>query len=285
MRQDCLLYSLQRAKENKMILITGFSGKLSSLIHAKATSVGLSPLASSSTVQKETDILRRLDFDDPTTLNLQGVSTLLIVSAGYGEDDIVIQRHGNIISAAEKQGVKHIIYTSLSATGDHLAFALPHRWTEQRLMQSTVDWTILRNGLYAELIADLSTPVNGKITTPFGTTRLSVVARADLASAAVTVISNPAAHQNRIYELSGNDSWTMPQFAAAMNVEYQPVSLTEQRKRLAALSLLPFQPAMLMSIYSAATHGFLESHQSDLTILLKSAPTSSLAEAIKHLSQ
>jgi NAD(P)H dehydrogenase (quinone) len=268
-----------------MILITGISGKLSSLIHAKATALGLSPLASSSTVQKEIDGLRHYDFDDPTTLNLHGVSTLMIVSAGYGEDDTVIRRHDNIISAAEKQRVRHIVYTSLSATGDHLAFALPHRWTERRLMQSTIDWTILRNGLYAELIADLAVPADGIITAPFGTNRISAVSRSDLAEAAVTVISDPAEHKNRIYELSGSDAWTVAQFAAAMNVDYQPISLAEQRERLAALPLLPFQPPMLMSIYSAASHGFLESQHSDLTMLLKYAPTPSLAEALKHLGQ
>ena len=268
-----------------MILITGMSGRLASLIHAGATAKGLSPLAGSSTVSAATDSMRRLDFDDPSSLDLHGVSSLMIVSAGYGEDDVVIGRHDRIISAAEQQGVGHIVYTSLAGEGDHLAFALAHRWTERRLQRSSVNWTILRNGLYAELIADLAAPADGIISAPFGAGRISTVVRADLADAAVTVLADPAAHQNVVYELSGTKAWGIADLADALGVVYRPVGLGEQRQRLATPPLLPFQPAMLMSIYSAAAHGFLESSRSDLPALLGAAPRPSLAEALKHLGQ
>ncbi|SMC43510.1 NAD(P)H-binding protein [Rhizobium sp. RU36D] len=268
-----------------MILITGISGRLGSLIHAGAIARGLAPMAGSSKPQGIGERTRRIDFDDPDSLDLGGVSTLMIVSAGYGEDDVVIGRHERIISAAEQKGVQHIVYTSLAGEGDHLAFALAHRWTERRLQRSSADRTILRNGLYAELIADLSAPVDGIITAPFGTGRISAVARADLAEAAVTVLANPAAHRNRIYELSGTDAWSIGELADAVGVVYRPIGLGAQREHLATLPLLPFQPAMLMSIYSAAAHGFLESHRSDLQALLERPPRPSLAEALKHLGQ
>lgn len=268
-----------------MILITGISGRLGSLIHAGATARGLAPMAGSSKPHGTSERMRRIDFDDPTSLDLAGVSTLMIVSAGYGEDDVVIGRHERVISAAEQQGVQHIVYTSLAGEGDHLAFALAHRWTERRLQRSNAHWTILRNGLYSELIADLAAPIDGVITAPFGTGSISAVARADLAEAAVTVLANPAAHRNRIYELSGTDAWGIGVLADALGLVYRPIGLGAQREHLATLPLLPFQPAMLMSIYSAAAHGFLESHHSDLPALLDRCPRPSLAEALKHLNQ
>ncbi len=253
-----------------MILVTGASGQLSSLIRSIATQAGLEIRAAGRTSSW------RMDFDDPSTLDLRGVGTLLLISAGYGEDDVVIRRHGNIISAAERDGVGHIVYTSLTGTGDHLAFALAHRWTERRLRASAIGWTILRNGLYAELIADLAAPRDGLITAPFGTARLSPVARADLAEAAVTVLRDPAAHRGRIYELSGVTAWSLPDLARAWGVAYAPATLAEQRASLTVPPLLPFQPAMLLSIYSAAATGFLEADRTDLPDLLSASPRDSL---------
>ncbi|GAA2714623.1 MULTISPECIES: NAD(P)H-binding protein [Streptomyces] len=101
---------------------------------------------------------RRVDFDDPSSLDFTGIDTLVLISAGYGEDDVVIARHDAAIGAAEQAGVRHVVYTSLSGDGDHLPYALAHRWTERRLQGSRLDWTILRNGLYAEFLAGIAAP-------------------------------------------------------------------------------------------------------------------------------
>lgn len=77
--------------------------------------------------------LRALDFDVPETISFEGVETLVMVSAGTEEDDVVISRHNNAITAAERDEVGHFVYTSLTDAGDHLGFALAHRWTERRL--------------------------------------------------------------------------------------------------------------------------------------------------------
>ena len=105
-----------------MILITGSSGHLSSLVIGKAAAAGLAPIAAGRSVKPTDDFQRTMDFDDPKTLDLSCVKTLLLVSAGYAEDDVVIQRHENVIAAAERQGVGHVVYTSLTGTGDHLGF-------------------------------------------------------------------------------------------------------------------------------------------------------------------
>ncbi|MEU1984397.1 hypothetical protein [Nocardia sp. NPDC019395] len=53
--------------------------------------------------------MRYLDFDDPKGLDLAGVSTLVMISAGYAEDDQVIARHGAVLDAAARDGVGHIV--------------------------------------------------------------------------------------------------------------------------------------------------------------------------------
>ncbi|MFN3501450.1 MAG: NAD(P)H-binding protein [Allorhizobium sp.] len=260
-----------------MILLTGGSGHLSSLIAHGARDAGLDIRIGSRQMPDASDpSRRRIDFDDPRSLDFRDVETLFMVSAGYAEDDVVIRRHDAVIAAAIRFGVRHVVYTSLSGTGDHLAFSLAHRWTEKRLKESVLDWTILRNGLYAELIGALAAPVDGVMRAPFGTALLSPVARQDLADAAVTVLKDPQAHAGTSYELSGGEAWSLPDMAAMLSISYQPWSLEQARASLAGAPLNAFQPPMLMSIYSSATAGFLHSGRTDLPSLLSARPRPTL---------
>lgn len=262
-----------------MIMITGGSGQLSTLVALRATQKGLRHLVGSHKTAESKAGRRKLDFDDPQSLDFSGVRTLFMVSAGYAEDDVVIARHEAVIAAAEQQGVDHIIYTSLTGAGDHLGFALAHRWTERRLQQSKLAWTILRNGIYAELIGTFAAPVDGVISAPFGAGPISSVGREDLADAATTVLSDPASHINQVYELSGTLSWTIADLARKLGAKYSPSTLSEARQKLPVPPLLPFQPAMFMSIYSAAAAGFLHESTTDLLKLIGGAPRDTLTLA------
>lgn len=262
-----------------MLLVTGASGHLGSLVHARLVEQGLSVLAGSRNPAAFAGLGRRLDFDDPASLDLSGVRTLVLISAGYGEDDVVITRHDRLIAAAEAAGVEHVVYTSLTGAGDHLAFSLAHRWTERRLQRSSLAWTILRNGLYAELFGQLAAPLDGVIRAPFGGGALAAVAREDLADVAAQVAADPMSHRNRTYELTGSIALTAAQLAQALKVPYRPVSLGEQRTALDGAGLLPFQPAMLLSIYSATAAGFLQDTHSDLANLLTKPPRETIVIA------
>ena len=247
-----------------MILITGASGQLASLVANKAKEAGLHFM----TASRAPDAGRQMDFDQPASLKFTDIDILFLTSAGYAEDDVVMRRHANVLAAARDQGVKHVIYTSLSCASDHLGFALAHRWTEQALRDSGMAWTILRNGLYAELIGTLAAPQNGRITAPFGVTGISAVAREDLAQAAITVLMDTASHANASYELSGVSAFTLPDIARRIGAHYEPTSLGAARARLDTLQLLPFQPSMIMSIYAAAMAGFLKTETCDLMKLV-----------------
>ncbi|MFF3850189.1 NAD(P)H-binding protein [Streptomyces sp. NPDC002328] len=269
-----------------MILITGAAGALGTLISERLADRADTVLGTRDPQQLNAPLpVRRIDFDEPGTLagGFEGVDVLLLISAGYGEDDIVIARHGAAIDAAEKAGVRHVVYTSLTTDGDHFPYALPHRWTERRLQASTMDWTILRNGLYAELLAWLAAPsADGRITAPLGEGRLAAVARADLADAAARVTVEAPAHAGRIYELVGEQSIGGADLARAHgpHVTYEPETLAQARTRIAASGAEPFQVPMLVGTYSAIAAGFLSRTGGDLRRLLGRAPHSALAVAL-----
>ncbi len=247
-----------------MILVTGASGQLASTLVSAARASGVAVISASRSPNAD----RQMDFDRPETLDFSGVETLFLTSAGYAEDDVVIRRHGAVVAAAREHGVRHIVYSSLSNGSDHLGFALAHRWTEKTIKDSGLAWTILRNGLYAELIGSLAAPSDGSISAPFGQGRISAVARADLAAAALAVLKSPAAHAGRSYELSGETAFSVSDIAQSLRVSYTPSSFDAERERLSQLPLLAFQAPMLMSIYAAATGGFLETQQTDLKDLV-----------------
>ncbi|XDA98010.1 NAD(P)H-binding protein [Sulfitobacter sp. LCG007] len=247
-----------------MILVTGASGQLASTLVAAARAVDLEVI----TASRSPDADRQMDFDRPETLDFSGVETLFLTSAGYAEDDIVMRRHGAVVAAARERGVRHIVYSSLTCHSDHLGFALAHRWTERTTKDSGLAWTILRNGLYAELIGSLAATRDNRISAPFGQGRISAVARADLAEAALEILKSPAFHAGRCYDLSGTSAFAVSDIARSVGASYAPLSFAAERERLSHLPLLAFQAPMLMSIYAAAAGGFLEADRTDLKDLV-----------------
>ncbi|MEV6374860.1 NAD(P)H-binding protein [Micromonospora musae] len=260
-----------------MIMVTGANGQLASLTLQELAERKVPALGGSRTPAEGQ---RRLDFDDPATLDLTGVSALVLVSAGYAEDDLVTARHCAVLEAALRDGVAHVVYTSLTGDGDHLGFALAHRATEQMIKASGLGWTILRNGLYAELFGALLIWATDGLESAFGDGALSAVARTDLAAAAAIVASNPSVHSGRTYDLVG-EPITATDVADRLGVAHRTITLAEYRARLLADDvLLPFQPPMLSSIATSVRHGFLSSTGPDLGQLLDRPLTDPLTVAM-----
>jgi NAD(P)H dehydrogenase (quinone) len=239
--------------------------------------------------------VRRIDFDDPPSLaeGFADVDTVLLISAGQAEHDVVIGRHGAAIDAAEKAGVHHLVYTSITGAGDHLAMTLPHRWTERRLARGPATWTVLRNGLYAELlVADITqAAAAGVLTAPLGDGRIAAVAREDLADAVARVLAEAAAdtnptqpgrHSNKIYELvgdatiGGTDLAAIASHIAGHPVTYRPGTLADRRAALTTAGMPHWRIDHVISTYAATAAGFLSNTDSVLTDLLGTAPRPTL---------
>ncbi|ACU74682.1 NmrA family protein [Catenulispora acidiphila DSM 44928] len=289
-----------------MILVTGASGSLGGLIVK-----GLSEFSDIRTVAGTRTgdgvTARRVDFDDPESLPaaFEGADVLLVVSAGYAEDDVVYARHAAVADAAATAGVRHLIYTSLAASGESMTIALPHRWSEDRFAAGPFTTTVLRNGLYGEVPIGLATAsvaeaaATGIFAASFGEHRLSVVAKQDLADAAVRVAAESdrdlvkgqprSRHADRIYELEGDTAIGGPEIAQILGevlgrpIAYRPASLTETRAALDASSLEPYQIAHTLSLFSNVIAGRAEATRSDLPHLLETAPRpvlTGIAEAV-----
>ncbi|GAA2235243.1 SDR family oxidoreductase [Kitasatospora cystarginea] len=265
-----------------MILVTGASGNLGSATLAALRTRGAAATGGSRTPREG---MRRLDFDDHVSLDLSEVSTLVLISAGYAEDDQVVGRHAAVLDAAVRDGVRHVVYTGLTTAGDHLGFALAHRATERLVRASGLPWTILRNGLYAELFGGLLMWAEDGVESAFGDGALAAVARKDLADSAAIVAADPAGHCGRVYDLVGTPI-TVGQVADRLGVPHRTIGLGEYRRRLLdeTPGLLPFQPPMLASIATGIRHGFLDGTAPDLAGLLGRPARDPLATAVAAAS-
>ena len=152
--------------------------------------------------------VRRGDFSEPESLlsAFAGCDRMLLISTlDIGERRR--KEHRNAIEAAVQAGVKHIVYTSSVgvhprcpglSTGDHL-------YSEQLLRTSGVDFTLMRNSQYAEVIATMIAPMaiaTGQLTMSTGDGCMAFVSRRDCAEAAVTVLTTPG-HEGAVYEITG----------------------------------------------------------------------------------
>jgi len=186
---------------------------------------------------------RIADFDAPDTITtaLAGVDTVVLVSSNDLEHRQ--RQHHTVISAAANTGVQRIVYTSvLRADTTTLAVVPDHLVAERELRESGIDYTILRNGWYTENYEGLFQEAveKGTVSAALTGARISSARRADYAEAAAVVASTPG-HDRAVYELGGDQAWTLDDFAAAAStalgrpVAAQYLTDEEEREHLAAL--------------------------------------------------
>jgi NAD(P)H dehydrogenase (quinone) len=176
---------------------------------------------------------RKVDFDDEATLGsaFEGVGRVLLISTGtLREPGYRATQHKRAIAAAEKAGVRHIVYTSMPNPEDSLVpIWHDHLGTEQALRASSLSWTMLRNCWYMEnLFGSLpGVLASGQWFTATGDGRVGQVSREDCARAAAAVLAS-ADTEKRIYTITGPEALTTADFAAiASEVFDKPIEVVQ----------------------------------------------------------
>ena len=132
--------------------------------------------------------LRKIDLDDVAGLasGFAGVDRVLIISTdGIGRR---AEQQSAAVAAAQAAGIKHIVYTSAPAARPNADAGLAgeHFWTEVAIGRSGLDFTILRNHMYAEnnLMNAANEVASGQLFGLIGDRGTSYVTRADAARTA-----------------------------------------------------------------------------------------------------
>ena len=152
--------------------------------------------------------VRKGDYSNKTEMTeaLKGVEVVLLVS-GMAAPETRIVQHNNVIEAADSNGVRKIVYTSITGKRGISTFdpiIKSNRQTEQDIIKSGLDWSIGRNGLYIEPDVEYidTYKKEGKVANCAGDGLCSYTARSELAYAYAQMILNDDRNE-QIYSLAG----------------------------------------------------------------------------------
>lgn len=276
------------------IAITGATGQLGRIAveKLKERTNAENLVALVRTPEKATDLgieARTFDYSKPETLanSLKGIDTLFLISGSeIGQRET---QHKNVINAAKEAGVKSIVYTSLlHANTSDMALAPEHVATEKALAESGITNTILRNGWYTENYAG-SIPGSveaGTIIGSAGEGKISSATREDFAEAAAVVLTTEG-HENKIYELAGDEAYTLTDLAAEVSkqtgkdIPYTNLSETDYTGALVEIGLPEGFAKVLSGSDARAAKGSLFSDDKSLSKLI-GRPTTPLATVVKN---
>lgn len=220
------------------LLVTGSSGHLGRrvielLLEAQAGTI----IAATRSPKKLADlrqrgvIVRQADFDKPDSLAeaFAGVDRLLLISTdALGEPGLRLKQHRTAVKAAAEANVSHVVYTSLINPGPDspVLFAPDHHGTETALGASKLNWTILRNNLYADILpASLSRAMQmGQLFSAAGEGKTAYVTREDCARAAAAALAS-SFNGRRTLDITGPEALSQADLAAiATQIAGKPVT-------------------------------------------------------------
>ena len=281
-----------------MIAITGATGQLGQhVIENLLKTIPASQIlaivrntAKATALSQQGITVRQADYSDEAafTQALQGVDKLLLISSS--EVGQRAAQHRNVINAAKAANVKFIAYTSLlHADRSPLGLHVEHVDTEKMLADSGIAYALLRNGWYTEnyLASAPAALEHGVFIGAAGEGKISSATRADYAAAAARVISTDG-HAGKVYELAGDESWTLSQLAAELskqsgkNVVYQNLSEADFAAALKSVGLPDGLAEMLADSDTGASKGGLFDDSHTLSKLI-GRPTTSLADSINAI--
>lgn len=152
------------------------------------------------------------NFDEPTSLETAfvGVEKLLLIST---MEQNRYQQHQNVVDAALKAGVQHIVYTGLAIqdiqTSHVKDLMMSHFQTENYIKEKGLNYTFLRNTMYADaipLITGKEVTKRGIFLTG-GNGRVPYALRREMGEATANLLLQNG-HENKIYDITGSNFYS-----------------------------------------------------------------------------
>lgn len=281
-----------------MIAVTGATGQLGQLVikHLLNKVEPQQIVALVRNIEKAASLtslgvqVRQADYSKPETLEsaLDGVAKLLLISSS--EVGQRASQHKNVIDSAKKAGVELLAYTSLlHADTSPLALAEEHVVTEAYLKQAEVPHVLLRNGWYTENYLASVAPAlaNGGFIGCAQDGKISSAAREDYAEAAAAVLTSEAEQSGKVYELSGDEAYTLSELSALISkksgkaIPYINMEEADFAKALEGAGLPAPFAAVLANSDTGASQGALYDDSKTLSALI-GHPTKSLEQLIDN---
>ncbi|CCK28162.1 Quinone oxidoreductase 2 [Streptomyces davaonensis JCM 4913] len=244
------------------------------------------------TPEKAADLAERgvniavADYNAPETFDtLFAAGDKVLLISGNEFDKGRVAQHKVVIEAAKAADVALLAYTSTPGSLK-AALADDHRGTEEALTGSGVPYVLLRNGWYHENYTENLAPVleHNAVVAAAGEGRVSSASRADYAAAAVAVLTGEG-HENKTYELGGDEAWSLAEYAAELSrqtgkeIAYNSVSGEALKGILGGTGMPEHFVDVFVGVDASIAQGELVVSSGDLS-RLAGRPTTPFAEAI-----
>ena len=267
--------------ENGPFIVTGASGQLGRQVIDNLLAAGAGPIiAVSRSPEKLADLAdkgveaRKGDFNDPASLGaaFAGGKRLLIISTDDLEPGKRLAAHKNAIAAAAKEGITHIVYTSLTNPVEEspITFSGDHRDTEAMIEDTGASYTILRNNLYTDLVlmGGGQSIGMGQHFAAAAEGKTGYVPRADCARAAAAALMQETG--SSILNITGPETISQGDIAAILSeiagkdIPYIPISTDDLVQAMVGAGLPEFMAKVFASFDEAMAKDYLSVATGDL---------------------
>lgn len=272
-----------------MITITGATGQLGSGVIDSLIQKGFNPSNISALARSEEKAQALKDkgvnikignYNDYNSLleAFKGTDKLLLISSNEMENRS--QQQVNAVKAAKEEGVKHILYTSIQRQTDSsdspINFVLDsHIATEEAIKESGMNYTILRNNLYMDMLPWVlgEQVFETGIYYPAQDGRIAYTMRSDMAEATANILMGDN-HENKDYNISNPHSLSFQEVAVQLSVisgktvPYTSPTVEEYKNTLVGAGAPAEVADMLAGFAQGIAQGELVAGDTDLPALL-----------------
>ena len=208
--------------QHHTLLVTGAGGHLGRLVIGELLARGATRIVAGT---RDTAALahfaergvtvRHLDFDDASSLlsGFAGVDRALLISTVASNR---AEHQAAAVQAAKSAGVAHLIYTSSPNPRPNASVGgiADHYWTEQAIAASGLDFTLLRNHIYTDMVivGAGAALASGQLFDATNGAGRNYVTRADTARTAAGALLSATGKE--IYDVTGPAPVTQAEVAA-----------------------------------------------------------------------
>lgn len=181
-------------------------------------------------------LIKEATYDEPDTLleAFSDVDTLLHISAAT-VGPVAAKQEQHVVTAAMKQGVKKVVYTSTLHPQPNAHFMATHTCllTERAIRASGMQYVFFRNSMYMETVPLFvgNGLYDGQIYYPAENGSVSFVSRLDIAEAIAGVLRKSDT-ANAVYNITGEVSYTFEAIAQVLgqikNLDANYVSISDE---------------------------------------------------------
>ncbi len=242
--------------------------------------------------------VRTGDYNDKESLveAFKNIDVLYFISGS----DITsrMPQHMNVVDASIKAGIKHVVYTSAGRKNETEEAPLfpvmnAHIKTENAIMASGLNYTILKHNLYAEVIPMFlgsKEQLLGSRTVylPTENGHTAFATRMDMAEAGALILGSIDEHVNKIYSFNGQSAIGFNSVAKDLTdileqpISYVSPSVEDYKKTMLSAGLPEGIIDMVIGFSLGIAQGEFEEENNDLEKILgrKPIPVSSFLKEV-----